>query len=111
MFFTSSLFWMLMGMIAILAGYGFKLFAEGRGWVLNWWKWILTIIWYIIFCLSFYAWGTLIGENEAGAGLRTWLLGMFISLVLGVGLWRLLLIGKKSDEAPPAVETPEAVEA
>lgn len=88
--FSGGFFWFLMGMLAVLVGVGFKKFAEDKGWVLNWWKWLLSILWYTLLSLSFYAWGTLIGENEAGAGWRTGLLGLFICLILGVGLWRLL---------------------
>ena len=90
MFFEGNVFWFLMGMLAILVGVGFKYFADDRNWVLTWWKWLLVIVWYCIFNLSFLAWGTLIGENEPGAGWRVGLLGLFISLILGVGLWRLL---------------------
>ncbi len=95
MFFTSGFFWLLMGMVAVLVGAGFKTFAEDRGWTLNWWKWLLAILWYVIFSLSFFAWGTLIGEYEAGAGFRMFLTGMVVSLILGVGLWRLLAAGPK----------------
>jgi hypothetical protein len=90
MFFSSGFFWFLMGIVAVLVGAGFKAFAEDKGWKLTWWKWLLSIIWYAIFSLSFLSWGTLIGENEAGAGWKTGLFGLFISLILGVGLWRLL---------------------
>ena len=90
MFFTGGLFWFLMGLLAVLVGAGFKAFADQKGWTLNWWKWTLSILWYIIFSISFYAWGTLIGEMEGMAGFWIWLVGMVISLILGVGLWRLL---------------------
>lgn len=103
MFFTSNLFWFLMGMAAILIAFGFKYFAEDRGWTLNWWKWLLCITWYGIFSLSFYTYGILAGENEGDAGLKIFLLGMFISLVFGVGLWRLLAHKPKSAEPTPAV--------
>jgi hypothetical protein len=90
MFFTSGFFWLLMGMITVLVGFGFKTFAEDQGWELNWWKWLLTILWYGIFSLSFLSWGTLIGENEASAGWTLGLFLLFVSALLGVGLWRLL---------------------
>ena len=90
MFFTGGLFWFLMGSIGVLVAMGFKTFAEDKGWALNWWKWLLSILWYVIFSLSFYTWGTLIGEFEAGAGFKLWLVGMVICLIFGVGLWRLL---------------------
>lgn len=95
MFFSSGFFWFLMGIVAVLVGAGFKAFAEDKGWELNWWKWLLSIIWYAIFSLSLMAWGTLIGENEASAGWKIGLVGLFIALVLGVGLWRLLVAKPK----------------
>ena len=102
MFFNSGLFWFFMGMITILIGAGFKVFANGRGWVLNWWKWLLAIIWYIIFSLSLYTYGTLAGENESSAGVKILLLGLFVCLVFGVGLWRLLT------PKPKVASTPES---
>lgn len=90
MFFESGFFWFLMGILFVLVAAGFKAFADDRGWVITWWKALLGVIWYGIFSVSFLSWGTLIGENEGGAGFKVFLLGMFISLVLGVGLWRLM---------------------
>ncbi|MFO7681059.1 MAG: hypothetical protein R6X34_13505 [Chloroflexota bacterium] len=101
MFFSSNLFWFLMGMVAILVAFGFKYFAEDRGWVMTWWKWLLCIVWYGIFSLSFYTFGILAGENEGDAGFKIFLLGMFVSLVLAVGLWRLLALKPKSAEPTP----------
>lgn len=92
MFFDGNIFWFLMGLMAVLIGFGFNEFAKARGWVLTWWKWLLTIVWYTIFMMGFYAWGTLIGENESSAGFRLFLMILFISVILAVGLWRLLAI-------------------
>jgi hypothetical protein len=100
MFLTGGLFWFLMGMLAVVVGVGFRYFCEDRGWQLNWWKWLLAIIWYLIFSTSFYAWGTLMGEGEASAGFRIWIVGMFVSLIFGVALWRILTSNAKA----PAIE-------
>ena len=101
MFFDSKLFWLLMGILFVLVASGFKAFAHERGWVITWWKGLLAILWYAIFSASFYAWGTLIGENEASAGFKIFLLGFFVNAILGVTLWRLL------SYKPAAVVTPE----
>ena len=90
MFFNSGLFWFFMGMITILIGAGFKVFANDRGWILSWWKWLLSILWYIIFSLSIFSYSTLAGEGEDSAGIKMLLLGFFVCIVYGVGLWRLL---------------------
>lgn len=90
MFFDSKLFWLLMGVVSVAVAAGFKAVARDRGWIITWWKGLLAIAWYVLFCSSFYAWGTLIGEYEASAGFKIFLLGLFVSGVLGVALWRLL---------------------
>jgi hypothetical protein len=90
MFFNSSLFWFLMGTIFVLIAAAFKAFADDRGWVITWWKGLIAIVVYALFVSAFYGWGTLMGENEAGAGLKFFLAGIFIALIIGVGLWRLL---------------------
>lgn len=99
MFFEGNVFWFLMGMVAIVVGVGFKAFADDRKWKLNWWKWLLVIVWYLIFNMSFLTWGTLIGENESSAGWKLALLGLFVCLILGVGLWRLLPTNPQAAEA------------
>ena len=90
MFFDSKIFWFLMGMLFVLVAAVFRGFARDRDWNLRWWKVILGLVWYALFLLSFYAWGTLAGENEGDAGIKILLLGLFICLISGVGLWRLL---------------------
>lgn len=100
-FFGSDFFWLLMGVILVGIAAGFKVFAEDLGWKLNWWKGILALLWYGLFSLSFYAFGTLTGENEGSAGLRLMLLILFICLILGVGLWRLMIWSPK----PPQTQT------
>ncbi len=96
MFFDGKIYWLLNGMLFILVAFGFKSFAEDRGWKLNWWKNLLAAVWYLIFSAGFYAWGTLIGENEASAGIKIFLFTLLIAFVLGVGLWRLLSSGQKT---------------
>ena len=91
MFFNGSFFWFLMGVLFILAAAGFRAFAKDRGWTISWWKAVLALIWYAIFTFSFYAYGTLMGENETSAGLKILVLGLFVCLVLGIAIWRSLL--------------------
>ena len=100
MFFNSGLFWFFMGMLTILIGAGFKVFANDRGWILNWWKWLLSILWYIIFSLSILSYSTLSGEREDSAGVKMLFLGFFVCIVYGAGLWRLLAHKSKIDSTP-----------
>lgn len=90
MFINSGLFWFLMGMLTVLIAAGFKAYAADRGWELKWWKWLLFILWYAIFILSIFAFGTLTGESEGGAGIKMLLLGLFVCIVYGAGLLRLM---------------------
>ena len=90
MFINGGIFWFLMGMIAILVTAGFKAVANDLGWVLNWWKWLLSILWYAIFSITIFSFGTLAGEREESAGIKMLLLGLFICIVYGAGLLRIL---------------------
>jgi hypothetical protein len=96
MFWDGNIFWFLMGLIFVLVAAGFKAFAEDKGWVLNWWKGLLAVIWYWIPMLTIYAAATLAGENEASAGWKFLLFGLVVSIILGVGLWRLLAAKPKA---------------
>lgn len=104
MFFGSDFFWLLMGVILVLVAAAFKAFAEDQGWHLTWWKGVLALLWYGLFCLAFYSYGTLAGENESSAGLKLMLLILFICLILGVGLWRLMMWTPKSTGAQAETE-------
>lgn len=94
MFFNSSSFWFLTGILFVLIAALFRAYARDRGWIVSWWKAVLGLIWYGILMLSFYAWGTLMGENEGDAGFKILILGLFICLVSGIGLWRLMAAKK-----------------
>lgn len=95
MFFNSGFFWFLMGIIFVVIAAAFKAYADDRGWVVTWWKGLIALVVYGLFVAAFYGWGTLIGENEAGAGIRFFLFSFFLALVIGVGLWRLLAARSK----------------
>jgi hypothetical protein len=95
MFFNSELYWFLMGIIFVVIAAAFKAYADDRNWVITWWKGLIGLGLYILFAVSFYGWGTFIGENEPGAGFKFFLLCFFITLIVGVGFWRLLSAGSK----------------
>jgi len=85
---TGGPFWFLMGVIFVLVASAFRTFVRDRGWVFTWWKGLLAVLWYAVLCLSLFAWGTLIGEGEAGAGFKLFLIGLFVTIVFGVALLR-----------------------
>ncbi len=96
MFFGSDVFWLVMGAGLVLVAAAFKAFAEDLGWHFTWWKGLLALVWYGLFSISFYTYGTLAGENEGSAGFKIMLLILFICLILGVGLWRLMAWSPKA---------------
>lgn len=88
MFFNGGFFWFLMGVLFVIVAAAFCALAKDRGWAISGWKAVLGIVAYFLFSMCFYAWGTLIGENEGSAGVKLLLVGLMICAVLGIGLWR-----------------------
>jgi hypothetical protein len=86
----------------VLVAAGFRAFARDRGWIITFGNAVLGILCYAIFLLSFYAWGTLVVENEVSAGIKILLLGLVVSLGLAVALWRRMSIGNRKKLADPS---------
>jgi hypothetical protein len=94
-FFNSGLYWFIEGVIFCLAVVGFKIWMEDRGIPMPIWKWGLLGIWVLLFAFSIAFVGTNLGEKEPTAALLGGIIFGLITIITGVGLWRLLLIGKK----------------
>ena len=69
--------------------------ARDLGLKMNWWKWLLTAVWYLMFLFFILLNFTFMGEGEVVAGLKLLAVQMFVMLLLGVGLVRILLAGRK----------------
>jgi len=95
-FFNSGLFWFIEGIFACLVVIGLKIWMEDRGIPMPFWKWLLFGLWVLFFGFTIAFIGTNIGENEAAAAVKGGILFGLISVILGVGLWRLLLIRPKT---------------
>jgi hypothetical protein len=93
-FFNSGLFWFIEGVIYCLAVIGFKIWMEDRGIPMPFWKWILLAIWTCLFGFTIAFVGTNLGEKEPQAALLGGIVFGLITVISGVGLWQLLLIGK-----------------
>lgn len=93
--FAEPVFWIIMGLLYALIGYSATLWAKDLGLKMNGWKWILTWIWFLILSLSIAGGFTLIGENEMKAGLYFLGSSVFVSVVVGFIIWRILNIGKE----------------
>jgi len=101
MFFNSSFFWFLMGIVSVLVVAGFRAFAKDRGWPITFGNAVLGFLCYGVFLLSFYAWGTLMGENEGSAGIRILLFGLAVAVVLAAVLLRRMWLGAREKLADP----------
>lgn len=93
-FFTTGTFWFLMGILFVGLAVGSKVWFEDLGFEMNWWKWLLTAVWWFLVFFTFYAAFTFIGEDEARGGWLTLLIFGVFDAILGVGLWRLLGMNK-----------------
>jgi hypothetical protein len=84
------LFWIAMGVLYTLFAISAVYWAKDLKLKMNWWKWTISAIWYILLTLTISGGFTLIGENELRAGL--YFLGVFgtIMIVSGVGLIQLI---------------------
>ena len=93
-FFNSGFFWFIEGILMTLVFLGFKTWMEDRSVPMPWWKWVLFGLWVFFagFTIAFV--GTSMGENEIVAALKGGIIFGIITIISGVGLWRLLQIGR-----------------
>ena len=68
--------------------------AKELGLKMKWWKWMLAVIWYLLLLFLVFAAFTFIGEGEPIAGWKTLGISVVIMVILGTGLYRLLIAGK-----------------
>ena len=83
-------FWIVMGLIYAMIIAGAPVWAEDLGLQMNWWKWLLTAIWYALLSYTFAGSFTLLGEKEPGAWYKFMGFHLIITIILGIGLWFLL---------------------
>ena len=88
------IFAFLTGLFSVPVIIGAVAWLRDAGLQMNWWKWMLTAIWYVLFLLLVFAAFTFMGEGEISAGWRTIGVSVFIMVLLGTGLVRLILRGK-----------------
>ena len=94
-FFNTGLFWFIEGIFACLVVIGLKTWAEDHNIPMPFWKWILFGFWILFFGFTIAFVGTSIGENEMVAATKGGIIFGIISIISGVGLWRIIKIGKK----------------
>ena len=85
-----AFYWMVMGVLYTIMIAGAPSLADSFGLHMNWWKWILVTIWYVLVSINLAAGFTLIGEKERGAGPKFMAATLIPLVILGVGLWFLI---------------------
>ena len=94
-FFISGTFWFIQGLMATVITLGFKVWMEDRGVKMCWWKWLLWGLWmtFAAFTIAFVF--TSLGEGEKIAAIRGGIIFSLITVISGVGIWRILNRGRQ----------------
>ena len=97
-FFTSGAFWFIQGILATIIVFGFKIWMEDRGVRMKWWKWLIWGLWmtFLAFTIAFIF--TSLGEGEKVAATKGGIIFSLITIVSGVGVWRLINRKRKKKE-------------
>jgi hypothetical protein len=94
--FNSGFFWFVEGILFVVVVLAVSAWARDRGLPMPWWKWVLFLLWVGLAGFTIAFAGTSFGEGEPVAGTRGGLLFGFITIIAGVGLWRVLMKGTGS---------------
>jgi hypothetical protein len=81
-----SFFWIAMGLAYALLIAGAPSIASDLELQMNWWKWLLSGLWYLLFSIGIAGSFTLMGEREPGAGKNALISTLVIMGILAVGL-------------------------
>ncbi|MBW1999555.1 MAG: hypothetical protein JRJ29_16540 [Deltaproteobacteria bacterium] len=85
-----ALFWVFMGLLYALMIASAPIWARDLGMEMNWWKWLLSGLWYGLLSIGIAMGFTLMGEKEPRAGQYTLAITLVSMFLLGLGLWYLL---------------------
>ena len=88
-------FWIVMGLLYALIILSANYWAKDLKLNMKWWKWLLLSFWYAGLSISIAGSFTLFGEGENRAGYYFLGISIVIFLILGVGLWRLIIPAKE----------------
>ncbi len=84
----------IIGLLTVLVIIGAVVWFEDLKLKMNWWKWTLSALWYILLLFFILASFTFMGEGEVAAGWKSLAAEAIIMIVLGVALLRILLAGR-----------------
>lgn len=83
------------GVLTIPVIWGAMVWSGDMGLQMTWWKWLLAVLWYTLLIFFVFMDFTLMGEGETGAGWKLLAFEGVIMIILGVGLARLLMAGRR----------------
>ena len=90
-----SVFWFMMGLISVVMIIGFKKMADEKGICLTWWKWLISVLWWMGFLLAVAVPFTFIGEGEPAAGAWMILFSVVPASILGFVVYRVVASGRR----------------
>jgi peptidoglycan/LPS O-acetylase OafA/YrhL len=85
------LFWIIMGMLYTVFIMGLAALFRDINVKMNWWKWSLVLLWFILLSIIVAGGFTLIGEKEMRAGLLFMAVSGVVMIVVGLVLGRFLV--------------------
>jgi len=85
-----SIFWFAMGGVSLVMILGFKSMAEAKGINMTWWKWALTVVWWMGFLFAVAVPMAFMGEGEMYAGALMILFSVVPAIILGFVVWRVI---------------------
>ena len=88
------IFSFIVGLLTGAVVVGANFWAKALGLRMHWWKWLLSVLWYMLLLFFIFAAFTFMGEGEVSAGWKTLGISVVILVVLGAGLARILLSGR-----------------
>jgi len=93
------IFAFLTGLLSGAVIVGAIIWAKELGLKMNWWKWLLAVIWYLLLLFLVFAAFTFIGEGEPAAGWKVIGISVVVLIILGTGLIRLIFTGRERKES------------
>ena len=88
----------IVGLLTGAVVVGATSWAKSLGLRMSWWRWLLSALWYTLLLFLLFAAFTFMGEGEVAAGWKTIGISLVILVILGAGLARILLAGRKHRE-------------
>ena len=84
------IFAFLVGLLTVPVIIGAVVWTKDLGINMNWWKWSLSALWYVLLLFLIMVDFTFIGEGEPQAGWKGLLLQLVIMIILGAGMVRII---------------------